>query len=132
MMFEFEEDEEGSLARKRRRRQSAAAEGLADDELSEDDDDDERDLSATLVAPNEHLNLEGRGYSTSPSQIDGVDLMEDLREMSDYADRIEVILDRQASSFGHSSLESRPRSAERDRLAASQAEDDFYDDDEID
>lgn len=136
MVFEMEvedgEQDDEHLPRAKRRQSSAAAEGLADDEFSEDDEDEDERGESTLIAANAHLNLEGRGYSTSPSQLDGSDLMRDLHEMSDYADRIDSILDRQAgSSFGHSSLDSRPRrSRSPANLAGAQVESDHDDDDD--
>jgi hypothetical protein len=49
-----------------------------------------------------------RAYSTSPSRLDGGDIFHDLSEMSNFADRIDSILDQTVSE--HSTRSGRLRS----------------------
>lgn len=80
---------------------------LADDEMSSDEDDDEAEHTLTprdgLHPGGRHMGDEEddeddpRAYSTSPSRLDGGDIFHDLSEMSNFADRIDSILDQTVS-----------------------------------
>ena len=82
-----EGDDEHTLTRHRSR---ANPTGRASSERGGDDDDDLR------------------AYSTSPSHLDGGDIFNDLSEMSNFADRIDSILDQTVSE--HSTRSGRMRS----------------------
>ena len=91
----------------------------ADDELThvigggqqqandDDDDGDDVDQSVTLRAAHEDPS---RSYSNSPSRLDGSDLLGDLYEMSNCADRIDLILDQTSRPSSREQEHERSRS----------------------
>lgn len=55
-------------------------------------------MDAKILSVNQQPSLaidRSLSYSVSPTRFDGTNIMRDLHEMSDYADRIDSILDQQ-------------------------------------